>query len=335
MSFDILPQFEETDDVKPSVNVGALMDIPTGTYQFGRYRESILNGGVGILTGIVGQGNNFKSTIQDYLTLTASSRFEFTRIDTYDTEVNVNKQRKTKLAQAIERYKDRNLLAEGIWKISDRTVYFANKWYEKFKEFAQEKIKQKVKFTRETPFLELDGTTLMKWLIPTFTQIDSFSEFETEDIVNIQDENELGDSGGNTIHMRQGLAKIRFLSDVLRYISRAANPMFLTAHVGKDIPMDARAGPVKKLTFLKGGDKIKGVTDKFMFLTSLCLHSQNGTVFFNDTTKGPEYPRDSDDKVKGDTDLEDFDFDDYGEDEPDDGEGLDVPEDEEAEDGDA
>jgi hypothetical protein len=303
MSFDILPQFEETDDVKPSVNVGALMDIPTGTYQFGRYRESILNGGVGILTGIVGQGNNFKSTIQDYLTLTASSRFEFTRIDTYDTEVNVNKQRKTKLAQAIERYKDRNLLAEGIWKISDRTVYFANKWYEKFKEFAQEKIKQKVKFTRETPFLELDGTTLMKWLIPTFTQIDSFSEFETEDIVNIQDENELGDSGGNTIHMRQGLAKIRFLSDVLRYISRAANPMFLTAHVGKDIPMDARAGPVKKLTFLKGGDKIKGVTDKFMFLTSLCLHSQNGTVFFNDTTKGPEYPRDSDDKVKGDTDL--------------------------------
>ena len=39
--------------------------------------------------------------------------------------------------------------------------------------------------------------------------------------------------------------------------------------------------------------------------------------------------------VRGDTDLEDFDFDDYGEDEPDDGEGLDVPEDEEAEDGDA
>ena len=39
--------------------------------------------------------------------------------------------------------------------------------------------------------------------------------------------------------------------------------------------------------------------------------------------------------VKGDTDLEDFDFDDYDEDEPDDGEGLDVPEDEEAEDGDA
>ena len=39
--------------------------------------------------------------------------------------------------------------------------------------------------------------------------------------------------------------------------------------------------------------------------------------------------------VKGDTDLDDFDFDDYGEDEPDDGEGLDVPEDEETEDGDA
>ena len=39
--------------------------------------------------------------------------------------------------------------------------------------------------------------------------------------------------------------------------------------------------------------------------------------------------------VKGYTELEDFDFDYYGEDEPDDGEGLDVPEDEEAEDGDA
>lgn len=79
--------------------------------------------------------------------------------------------------------------------------------------------------------------------------------------------------------------------------------MLLTAHIGKDIPMDPRAAPIKKLQFLKNGDKIKGVTDKFMFLTSVCWQCSSAIPFTNDTTKAPEYPRSTEDDMKGDTDL--------------------------------
>lgn len=306
MGFEILDSvktFEETEFTKPQINVGCLFDIITGCYQFGQYGESVLNGGVGLLTGIVGIGNNYKSTLMHYLTLTAASRFEFTKIFTYDTEMNITKPRLERLASFIKSSWG-SIVRRGDWSVSDRQNYFANEWYEKFKEFLDDKLKNSRAFTRETPFLNADDTTLMKWLIPSFSQIDSFSEFETEDVGKMQDENELGDKGALTMHMKQGLAKIRFLSDVLKRLAKAGNPMFLTAHIGKDIPMDAHAAPVKKLQFLKNGDKVKGATDKFFFLTTFSVQCQNAVPYLNDTTKAPEYPVDSEEnKAKGSTDL--------------------------------
>jgi hypothetical protein len=204
----------------------------------------------------------------------------------------------------VHGFKFKNIVYNGVWQITDRTLYFANEWYEKLKEFMDKKVEMRKNFLRNTPFLNADGKSHVQWLIPTFGQVDSLTEFETEDVGKLQDENELGDSGGNTIHMRQGLAKIRFLSDVLKRSSLAAMPILLTAHVGKDIPMDARAGPIKKLQFLRNGDKVKGVTDKFFFLTSLVLQCQNAAPFVNKETKAAEYPLDSSDNSnKGDTDL--------------------------------
>jgi hypothetical protein len=306
MGFEILESvaaIEETEYTKPQINVGCLFDITTGCYQFGQYGESVLNGGVGLLTGIVGIGNNYKSTLMHYLTLTAASRFEFTKIYTYDTEMNIAKPRLERLASFVKTGWN-SIVRKGTWSVSDRQNYFGNEWYEKFKDFLEDKIKNNKKFTRDTPFLNADDVSLMQWIIPTFAQIDSFSEFETEDVGKMNDENELGDKGALTIHMKQGLAKIRFLSDVLKRLAKAGNPLFLTAHIGKDIPMDAHAAPVKKLQFLKNGDKVKGATDKFFFLTTFSVQCQNAVSFLNDTTKAPEYPTDSEEnKSKGSTDL--------------------------------
>ena len=55
-NFDLIP-------FRPLINVGCLFDIITGVYVRGKYGESILNGGLGMLTGIAGIGNNFKTTI--------------------------------------------------------------------------------------------------------------------------------------------------------------------------------------------------------------------------------------------------------------------------------
>ncbi len=305
MNFSFQPAFAQVPYVKLSYNVGCLLDIPTGVYEFGRHGESLLNGGVGPITGIVGYGNNFKSTFMQFMSLKVLARFSVfgSTMNTYDTEINIILSRLAALANKIEEFNGENPVDSGRWQITDKTLYFANEWYELWKEFIELKYKGLASCTYDTPFIDRDGTSLMRIAVPTISQVDSFTEFETQDAANMQADNELGDSGANTLFMRQGISKTRFLTDVPKLIAKANNPMFLTAHIGKEIPMDARAAPVKKLQFLKNGDKIKGATDKFTFLTTNCWQCQNSLPMINDTTKGPEYPRHSEDNMKFDTDL--------------------------------
>ena len=301
--FDLKPDFSPIPYVKISYNIGCLFDISTGTYEIGLHGESILNGGLGPITGVVGIGNNFKSTIMHYMMLSAMSKFPDSTANTYDTEVNIHESRLSQIANAIHEFMGRCPIDDGRWLVTDKTLYYANEWYEIFKKFIKKKIDAGKSIMRPTPFIDRDEKSLIQLSIPTFTEVDSFSEFETQDVADMQNNNELGESGGNTIHMRQGLAKVRFLSDVPKLVANGNNYMLLTAHVGKDIPMDARAAPIKKLQFLKNGDKLKGVTDKFMFLTTNCWQCQNAIPLTNDTTKSVEYPRYSTDNMKGDTDL--------------------------------
>lgn len=306
MTFSLRPAFAQIPYVKLSYNIGGLFDVPTGTYVFGRHNEAILNGGLGPITGVVGIGNQFKSTIMHDMMLIAMARMAESTGNTYDTEINILESRLRALGVALPDFKGEDVIDNGRWTITDKSIYFGNEWYEILKEFLKEKEKEvnaKSKaIMRETPFIDRDGS-LMKIAIPTFTEIDSFSQFETQDVANMQAANELGDSGANTMFMRQGIAKTRFLTDIPKMIAKANNPMLMTAHIGKGIPMDAKAPPEKKLQFLKNGDKMKGVTDMFTFLTTNCFHCQNAAPMFNDGTKGPEYPRDSDDNLKFDTDL--------------------------------
>lgn len=306
---EMKPAFETAAPVKIMINIGALMDIPTGTYLLGKHGESILNGGLGFATGVVGIGNNFKSTMTHYMTLSAMNRITAsypTSLSTYDTETNVHEWQLQKLTKRFDNFKDREIINEGVWNITDGTRYFANEWYEIFKTFIREKIKNFDKIAKETPFLSRDKKTLIRIPVPTFTEVDSFSAFETEDVAEIQNKNEIGDSGGNTIHMRQGLAKLRFLMEMPNLAAASYNYIMLTAHVGKEIVMASgpmAPPPTKKLQYLKNGDKLKGVTDKFFFLLSNCWHAYNAAPLINQGTKTPEYPRNSDDSTSGDTDL--------------------------------
>lgn len=303
------PAFVQVPVVKMMINIGALLDIPTGTYEQGKYGESILNGGLSLTTGIVGIGNNFKSTIANYMELSAMEKVLQvidTSYDTYDTEVNIHISRLKTFLNRFPFLKRLDILGKGIWVITDRTIYFGNKWFEILKEYLRDKVVNKKKLEVETPFIDRNGE-LLKVISPTFGIVDSFTRFETEDVGKIQDENELGDSGGNTIHMRQGLAKTRFLMELPSLCGSSYHYLILTAHVGKDGPAMQQgpmpAPPIKKLQYLKNGDKIKGVTEQFTFLLGNCWHSYNGAPLINQGTKGPEYPRNQEDDLKGDTDL--------------------------------
>lgn len=304
---DLKPAFQAAPPVKIMINLGALFDIPTGAFLEGRFGEHILNGGLGFLTGVVGIGNNFKSTIMHYQMLTAMSRMAGSTANTYDTEVNIHEWHLASMIGRIEGLCGEDVLANGRWVITDKTVYSGNEWYEILKAWLENKTKNSAKISVATPFWDRGRTGPLMMPLPTFSEIDSFTEFETDDVIDMQDKNELGESGGNTIHMRQGLAKLRLLMEAPRLNGSAYNYLLMAAHIGKESTMQQGGGgqqiPITKLKHLKNGDKIKGTTDKFTFITNNCWHAYDAKPFINDGTKGPEYPRDSTDNLKLDTDL--------------------------------
>jgi hypothetical protein len=300
------PNFTAAAPVKVMINIGACLDIPTGTYVDGIRGEAILNGGLGFQTAVVGIGNNFKSTVLDFMTLTAMIRIDHSTCTTYDTEINIHEWHKKQFAFNIQAYHEleqEDLIENGRWVITDKTVYHGDEFFDKAKEFMESKRKNIAKLTVKTPFLNREKTGPLTILHPTFGQVDSFSEFSTQDVVKMQDENSLGESGGNTISMRQGLQKNRFLMESPGLTGGSYHYLLFTAHIGSEFSMDPRNPPPKKLAYMTPGAKIKGAPEKFTFVMNSCWHAYNATKLQNDSDKTPLYPRDSDDKLKGDTDL--------------------------------
>ena len=298
--------FKPAPSVKPMINIGCLFDITTGKYTVGINGESILNAGLSYLTGIVGKGNSWKSTIMHYMAFIAMGRIPGSFGNSYDTEQNMQVPRLSRLAKSIREITE-DIFMTGRWSITDKTVYSGNKWHSSYRDFLEQKVKSTKEYEVTTPFLDFRTGDFIRMLRPTFNEMDSFTEFETDDVIDINERNELGESGANTIHMRQGLAKMRFLMESTRINPAAHNYLLMTAHIGQESSMQnagpAGQVPITKLSTLKNGDKIKGVTDKFTFIVHNCWYSHNSKVMLNDSTKGPEYPRNSEDNLKMDQDL--------------------------------
>ena len=303
------PEFTEVDPYKLSYNIGCLLDIPTGKYVKGQKGENILNGGLSLLTAIAGKGNTFKSTLEHFMMLSAASKVAASGIlpyiNTYDTEMNINLDRLAGFSKQFPEFKNMDLHQQGVWSVTDKTNHIGNEWYKLLKDFLKnEKLKNKKEYTFQTPFIDKEGKPIYT-LFPTFGEIDSISEFETSDIEDIQDKNQLGESGGNTIHMRMGLAKTRLLMELPSLCNSTSHYLLLTAHVGNDIAMQSGpyAIPTKKLQHMKMGEKIKGVTDKFFFLPNCVWQTVSSTLLNNQNTKGPEFPKTRNQPDEGSQDL--------------------------------
>lgn len=290
------------------LNVGAGLDIPTGSFLPGKNGEHMLNGGLGIVTGITGKGNNFKSTLNEWIMGRAAARTSFdveTDITTYDTEENKDHNRIMRLLRANPEFTDRDLFAEEIYTITGKSAMFGNEWFAKLKVFLENKEKSRKDILLDTPFLSADKRNVVQIMQPTFSLIDSFSEFETKDIADIMDNNELGEAGGNTIYMRQNLAKNRLLMEYPRMGVANQHYLLTSAHFGKELQMATgpyAPPPEKKMNSMKPGEKVKGVPDKYFYLTHWLIHVHGSTILKNkDNTV--DYPKDTGDKRVGDTDL--------------------------------
>lgn len=305
--------------VKPAINVGGLMDIPTGKYVTGLRGENILNGGLAQTTGVAGPPNIGKTTLLHHMFLSAADRISSAKLNretdaegsTYCTESTTEEGRIYDLSQKYENFKGRNILSEdpeeGIWIVTSKSIYSGNKWFEANKDYLESRRKKAKILLRDSPFPDRDGKTLFKMLVPSFSQVDSFTEFETDDVLKAQDKIELGDSKGNVLFARQGISKKRLLMALGPLAEASSHYYGLTAHVGFDIIQGQAPGtppPPKKMQHLRGYDKIKSVTDEFLYLLGNAWMVNSGIVLHDgSSTRSAKYPKRPGMEFERDTDL--------------------------------
>lgn len=294
---------------KPYINVGALLDIPTGSLIKGQKGEVFINGGIGPITAIVGAGNNFKSTILHYMLLSAASRVKEatdTALATYDTEMNMNLDRLESLASNFPNLKDNIITGENpIWNITDKQMP-GNEWALAINQYVDEKVKEKKNKIDYQPFLNPYDKKTLSLYIPTFVEIDSLSELEAKSSMDMLSK-DLDSSETNTFAMKQGLFKSKFLSTV-PVMATESNTYFLcTAQLGEKNEMKSGPAmfqaPTKELQYLRQGEHIKGVSPKFFFLTHVALYAHTAKLLINANTNLAEYPMDNDEAQKSDLNI--------------------------------
>lgn len=291
--------------------VGSLLDMPTGEYLPGVHDQRVFLGGISNITGIVGSGNCFKTTIMRYMVLSVLARLYPVAGDelyysSYDTEINTHEHRQSNLSYSFEIFRDKNIVDEGLWQITNKCIYPGNEFWAKTKNDLKEKREDKKKRMYSTAFLSRDRKTPMMTMCPTFGDYDSLSQFITADVEATMEKTELGEAAGNTIFMRQGLAKARMLMEMPTVAGASLNYFLFTAHTGKLIEMPSAPGtpPARKqLQHMPQGEIIKGVSNNFFYLLHNCWLINSARPFLNQGTKAPEYPYEPGDEIPGDLDL--------------------------------
>ena len=285
----------------PSFNIGCLWDIPTGVYIKGKHGENLLSGGIANINAMCGRGNMYKTALLLYWILTVMDRY-FSVTNFYDCEETMQVLRMIKHAKRMAQ----NLLGfdwedESRFKLTKSKDMDGTEWYEFVKSVVKLREKMPKNQLKQTPFLDKHGNYI-EVLFPFITAIDSFSMFYTSATTKMQDKG-IGESERNMEFMRDGTAKTQMLRELGRVTTRGGIINMMTAHVGDEYQLDQYAPPQKRLGFLKNRSKLKDVPEKFTFLTTNCWQAVASSVLSHPDTKAPQFPRNSEDDLKGDTDL--------------------------------
>lgn len=292
------------EPIKPMLNIGACLDVPTGTLIKGRFGESILNGGLGMLTGVTGTGNMYKSAIMNFMIAVCLGRNKESVATTYDTEMNIHEDRLRALYAGLEDTDGADFIKDGRWSVTDRTIYSGDEFYDILKDYMEDKAKNVADYLVATPFINRSGAGYVNIPYPTFGSIDSLSEFVTKDVMKMQDDNKLGDSGANTMYLHQNRQKNRLLMEVPELSGSSYNCMLFTAHMGDKFSMNPMAPVKKDMQFMTQDIKFKGVPEKFRFLMNNCWWAFKSALLIHRDTKAPDFPSDKNENERsGSTDL--------------------------------
>jgi hypothetical protein len=293
--------FTPAPSIRPMFNIGCGFDIPTGVYYTGQHGESILNGGVPHIVGVVGRGNTGKSMIADFQMLSVMDRYGAANAIIRDEEMSKTRARFTKLCERFDNLKNIDLFESGRMILTDATQMNGELWYDALKQYLNDKRKNTKGLMKTTPFFFKEEA--FKAIQPTMAMMDSFSQWLPSNIVAMHDKSVVGSSDLNVEAMRAGSARSQLMSQLPSLTGSTGCYIFLTGHLGDEIVMDQHAPSKKKLGYLKGEQKLKRLPENFTFLTNnlwVCLRLY---PMKKSGSKELEYPIGLAADSEGDTDL--------------------------------
>ena len=287
---------------RAAVNVGALMDIPTGIYEPGKNGEMILNGGLASFTGICARPNNFKTALSLYLIAMLRRSCHGSATITYDTEGTLHPTDRLARQASVDPYLDTiDFENDELFSFTDLTQYSGDDWFKVFRTKVGEKPKAEKEFLKKTPFVNTKGENKFA-LYPTGALIDSFSKFTVNAVETIWDKNLLGEGGANVDAMTGAKAKSQMMNQLPMITAKTGTYLIMTAHLGDVIQMEMYPTDKRNLKFLPKDTALKGVSNGFYSLPNNVWYIASTRPLFN-KEKLPEYPMDNSTAFKGDTDL--------------------------------
>lgn len=309
MSLDFGFAEEYKVEEKILINIGCLMDIPTGSFVKGAKDETIINGGLSHIFCIAGTGNNFKSTLLHHFMLSAAAKVREasdTRMLTYDTEINISIPRLQNLSKIFDVFKNEDIITgkDRKWTVVNKNGMPGEQWVEKLFDYMDKKASDKKILIKAEPFLSVYDGKPRVVPIPSFAELDSLSELDSMSIHKTLSGN-LDSSDTNTYAMKLGGFKTKFFRQLPSRCDVSNTYFLATSHIGTTINMDAKPweAPTKANNYLKAGDSLKGSSGKIFFLSTGLIQAHAAKAFYNQNTKGPEYPKDPNDVERNDLNI--------------------------------
>jgi len=301
MSTSPFAKFKKAASIRPMWNIGALFDIQTGKYYKGKHGESILCGGLNHFTGVAGLPNMFKTVISLFQLGSVMNRVSLAIMMAHDSENTLSPGRIQNVFRQFPELFGTDLVDAGRLLFTDATVYNGNEWWNVMREYANDRRNDK-SILVTTPFVDENTGELIKVPSPTLSFLDSLSGLQTEGIMNMYEKADVGHKDLNMVAMKGAGAKSQLIDQVTGVTGGSGLHILMTAHVGQEYQLDMYKPNIKRLKFLKGDLKLKKVPENFSFLTANCWYCVSLMPML-DADKAPEFPRDDEDDLKGDTDL--------------------------------
>lgn len=287
---------------RPAINLGGMLDIPTGKYEQGKNGEMIMNGGLSSLTGIASRPNMFKTALAIYMLAAARRSMPGCSALTYDTEGTLNPvARLSALSKTIRELNEIDWEEDEQFMFTDLSRYKGEEFFDLFKEALSDKRTNEKVYSRTSPFIDVNGNNKV-FSYPTLGLIDSFSKFSISTVGETYDKHSLGDSKLNTVAMNLGRAKNMLLDQMPQLLAQTGTYCIITGHIG-DVPsLEMFPQDKRQLSGLKKDTTIKGVGPSFFSLPNNVWEIIGNKSLLN-RDKMPLYPLDNSTAIQGDSDL--------------------------------